>query len=181
MASEITKYAPQTTSDRDAAAILGATDSLDGRAIIAEAKGDLLPYEDEFEIVAELIEGKAEKKFDSRGFRVRLKVLESNNPKTCKVNSSYTLWFFDQHKTLPSQVLAEMLTSRAQFAACIAGYTGDVTEELPDGTPKFKAGPVLLDLHKEVEPLGIKVRFKNTYVRSTRNGKRLHKLSFELV
>jgi hypothetical protein len=180
MSSEITK-ATAVTTDRDALAILGFSDSLDGRALISESKGDLLPYDDEFEIVAELIEGKAVKNFDSRGFCVKLKVIETNNPKKVKVNQGYTLWFFDQHKSLPSQVLAEMLTSRVQFAACIAGYDGDPTEEGPDGTPKFKAGPTLMQLHKTVEPLGIQVRFKNTYLRSTRNGKRLHKLSFELV
>lgn len=180
MSSEITKPSAPTT-DRDALAILGFSDSLDGRQLIAEAKGDLLPYEEEFEVLAELVEGKAEKNHDSRGFRVRLKVLESNAPKTVKVNSSYTLWFFDQHKTLPSQVLAEMLKQRLKFAACVAGYEGDTEAEGPDGTPVFKAAPVLLGLHKEVEPLGLKMRFKNVYVRSTRNGKRLHTMHFEMV
>lgn len=177
--SDLTK--PQPVSEREALAILGFADSLDGRQLISEAKGDLLPYEDEFEIVAELIEGKAEKNHDSRGFRVKLRVVESNNPTKVKVNQTYTLWFFDQHKTLPSQVLAEMVASRVQFAATIAGYQGDPLEELPDGTPKFKAAATLLDLHREVEPLGVKMRFKNTYLRTTRNGKRLHKLSFAMV
>ncbi len=171
----------QATTDREAAAILGFSDGLDGRQLIAEAKGDLLPYEAEYEIVGELIEGKAVKNYDSRGFCVKLRVLETNAPSVCKANATYTLWFFDQHKTLPAFVLAEMLTSRVQFAACIAGYKGDPTEELPDGTPKFKAAPTLLQLHREVEPLGIKMRFRNKYVRSTRNGKALHKLSFEMV
>lgn len=169
------------TTDRDALAILGFSDSLDGRQLVAEAKGDLLPYEEEYEITAELIEVKAEKNHDSRGIRVKLKVEESSNPKAVKVNSTYTLWFFDQHKTLPSQVLAEMVSQRIIFAATIAGYQGDPLEELPDGTPKFKASQTLIDLHREVEPLGVKMRFKNTYLRSTRNGKRLHKLSFEMV
>jgi len=169
------------TPDRDALAILGFADSLDGRALIAEAKGDLFPYEDAYEVLAELIEVKAEKNHDSRGIRVKLKVLESDNPKVVKVNNSYTLWFFDQHKTLPSQVLAGMLTDRVEFAAAIARYQGNPHEELPDGTPVFKSSAILLDLHREVEPLGLKMRFKNTYTRSTRNGKRLHKLHFELV
>lgn len=176
-----TQLSTPTTTDREAAAILGFADGLDGRQLISEAKGDLLPYEDEFEVIAELIEGKAEKNHDSRGFRVKLRIVETNAPKTVKVNQSYTLWFFDQHKTLPSQVLAEMLSSRVAFAAAVAGYDGDPNEELPDGTPKFKSAPTLLDLHRQVEPLGIQMRFKNTYVRSTRNGKKLHKLTFALV
>lgn len=179
MPSDIVKSQP--VNDREAAAILGFSDSLDGRQLISEAKGDLLPYEEEYEIVAELIEGKAEKNHDSRGFRVKLKVLESNNPGKVKVNQSYTLWFFDQHKTLPSQVLAEMVSLRVQFAATLAGYQGDPLEELPDGTPKFKAAQTLLDIHREVEPLGVKMRFRNVYLRSTRNGKRLHRLQFEMV
>lgn len=180
MPSEITK-SPAVTTDRDALAILGYADSLDGRTLIAESKGDLLPYDDEFEILAELVEAKAEKNHDSRGFRVKLTVKASNNPAKVKVNSTYTLWFFDQHKTLPSQVLAEMVSSRVKFAATIAGYVGDPLEELADGSPKFKAAETLLSLHREVEPLGIQMRFKNTYLRSTRNGKRLHVLSFEMA
>lgn len=172
---------PTVTTDREALAILGFADSLDGRQLVSEAKGDLLPYEEAFEIVGELIEGKAEKNHDSRGFRVKLLVVESNNPTKVKVNAQYTLWFFDQHKTLPSQVLAEMTVSRIRFAAAIAGYQGDPCEELADGTPKFKSAPVLVDLHREVEPLGVRMRFKNVYERTTRNGKRLHKLHFELV
>ncbi len=169
------------TSDRDAAAILGFSDGLDGRALISESRGDFLPYDQEYQATVELVELKAQKNFDSRGIRIVLKVLESSNPTKVKVNATYTFWLFDQHKSLPSQVLAEMLVTRNQFAACIAGYDGDVTEELADGSPRFKAAPTLLQLHKEVEPLAIKMRFNNTYVRSTRNGKRLHKLSFELV
>jgi hypothetical protein len=178
--SDIVKSAPVTT-DRDALAILGYADSLDGRALVSEGNGDLLPYEVEFEALVELIEAKAEKNFDSRGLRVKLKVEESSNPTKVKVNSTYTLWFFDQHKSLPSQVLAEMVSQRIVFAATIAGYAGDPLEELPDGTPKFKAGETLIDLHRSVEPLGLKMRLKNTYLRTTRNGKRLHKLSFEMV
>jgi hypothetical protein len=180
MSDAITKSQPATT-DRDALAILGFSDSLDGRQLVSEAKGDLLPYEDEYEVLVELIEAKAEKNHDSRGLRVKLKVEESNNPTKVKVNQNYTLWFFDQHKTLPTQVLAEMVSQRIIFAATLAGYEGDPTEELADGTPKFKAAQTLIQLHREVEPLGIKMRLKNTYVRSTRNGKRLHKLTFSMV
>lgn len=177
--SDLAKVTP--TTDRDAAAILGASDSLDGRQLVAQARGDLLPYEDEYEIVAELIEIKAEKNYDSRGVRVLLRVEETSRPDVAKLARQYTLWFFDQNKALPDFVLAEMVVSRIQFAATLAGYDGDPLEENPDGTPKFKAAPVLLAFHKEVEPLGLKMRFKNTYIRTTRNGKKLHKLSFEMV
>jgi len=177
--SDLTK--PSTT-ERDALAILGFADSLDGRALVAEAKSDLLPYEEPFEIEAELIEGKAEKNFDNRGFRVKLKVLSSTNPTKVKVNQTYTLWFFDQHKTLPSQVLANMVQDRIRFAAAYAGWNeGDPTAEGPDGMPVFKSAPTLLEIHREVEPLGVRMRFKNEYERTTRNGKKLHKLSFEMV
>lgn len=169
------------TTDRDALAILGATDSLDGRQLIAEAKGDLLPYEVEYEAVVELIELKAEKNFDSRGVRVKMLVKETNAPDRVKVNATYTLWFFDAHKTLPTQVLAEMGVQRLKFAATLAEYAGDPLEENADGSPKFKAAPVLLEYHKMVEPIGLLMRVKNVYVRSTRNGKRLHTMSFEMV
>jgi hypothetical protein len=181
MSSDLSKPNAPATTDRDALAILGFADSLDGRQLVAECSGDLLPYEDEFEILAELIEGKAQKNHDSRGFRVKLRVVETNAPNVVKLNREYTLWFFDQHKTLPNQVLAEMVQQRIVFAATYAGYDGDPLEELADGTPKFKAAPTLLEIHKEVEPLGVKMRFKNTYLRTTRNGKKLHKLSFEMV
>jgi hypothetical protein len=179
--SDLTRSAAPAMTDREALAILGSSDSLDGRQLVSEAKGDLLPYDCAFDAVVELIEGKAEKNHDSRGFRVKVKVVESSEPAKVKVNQTYTLWFFDQHKTLPSQVLAEMLVSRIQFAAAIAQYEGDPLEELADGTPKFKAGPTLMDLHRTVEPLGFKMRFTNKYIRSTRNGKALHKLSFALA
>ncbi len=175
---------PAPTTDRDALAILGATDSLDGRALIAEAKGDLFPYETEFSIVAELIEVKAKKNFDSRGVAVRLKVVEfsgESDAKAPRVNHTYTLWFFDVHKTIPSQVLAAMQVDRLKFAAALARYEGDPLEEGPDGAPLFKAGPTLLEYHREVEPLGLLMRITNTYQRTTRNGKRLHAMSFEMV
>lgn len=170
-----------TLSDREALAILGSADSADSRLLISEAKGDFLPYDSEYEALVELVEVKPKKNFDSRGLNIKLTVKESNAPKVLKVNQSYTLCFFDQHKTLPSQVLAEMAVSRIQFAAVLAQYEGDPLEEGPDGSPVFKTAPVFLPLVREVQPLGIKLRIKNTYIRSTRNGKKLHKLSFELV
>lgn len=166
--------------DREAAAIIGFTDSLDGRQLISEARGDLLPYNVPFDIIADLIEGKAEKNYDSRGFRVKLQVVESDS-EAVRPNHSYTLWFFDKNPSLKEYVLAEMAEQRVRFAAVLDGYQGDPLEQNPDGSPKFKAAPVLLNLHREVNPLNIRMRFRNVYQRTTRNGARLHKLQFELV
>jgi hypothetical protein len=167
--------------DREALAILGFTDSADGRQLVSEAKGDLLPYKVPYEAVVDLIEVKAEKNYDSRGIRVKLVVVESDNPQQLRVNQSYTMWFFDRNPSIPAFVLAEMAEQRIRFAATLDEYEGDPLEELPDGTPKFKAAKVLLDLHKQVQPLGIRMRLKNVFVRKTRNGAPLHKLHFELA
>lgn len=170
----------QQTIDREAAAIIGATDSDDSRALISEGRGDLLPYNVPFVVEADLIEVKAEKNYDSRGIRVKLQVVASDSP-AVKVNRAYTLWFFDRNPSLKEYVLAEMAEQRIRFAATLDEFDGDPLELLADGTPKFKAAPVLLDLHKRVDPLGIRMRFSNVYQRTTRNGARLHKLFFELV
>lgn len=170
----------QQTIDREAAAIIGSTDSGDSRALISEARGDLLPYNVPFVVEADLIEVKAEKNYDSRGIRVKLQVVASNSD-AVKVNRSYTLWFFDRNPQLKEFVLAEMAEQRVRFAAVLDEYQGDPLELNPDGSPKFKAAPVLLDLHRKVEPLGIRMRFSNVYQRTTRNGAQLHKLFFELV
>lgn len=166
--------------DREAAAILGATDSDDSRALISDSRSDLLPYNVPFNILAELVEVKAEKNYDSRGVRVKLQVVESDSD-AVRVNRAYTLWFFDRNPQLKEFVLAEMAEQRIRFAATMEGYEGDPLELNPDGTPKFKAAPTLLELHREVQPLGIKMRFSNKYLRTTRNGARLHKLHFDLV
>lgn len=170
----------QNTVDREAAAIIGATDAAESRELIAEGRGDLLPYNVPFVFEADLIEVKAEKNYDSRGVRVKLQVVSSDSD-AIKVNRAYTLWFFDRNPSLKEYVLAEMAEQRIRFAATLDQYEGDPLELLPDGTPKFKAAPVLLDLHRRVEPLNVRVRFENRYVRTTRNGARLHKLHFELV
>lgn len=170
----------QQTIDREAAAILGATDSDDSRALIAESRGDLLPYNVPFTIECDLIEVKAEKNYDSRGVRVKLQVTASDSD-AVRVNRSYTLWFFDRNPALKEYVLAEMAEQRIRFAAALAEYQGDPLELNPDGSPKFKAGAVLLEYHREVQPLGIKMVMRNQYTRTTRNGARLHKLFFELV
>lgn len=171
----------QPTTDREALAILGFTDSLDGRNLVAEGNGDLLPYDKAFDILVELVEGKAEKNYDSRGFRIKFRVLETDAPAVVKVNREYSLWFFDQHKTIPAIAIAEMVQNRIIFAATYSGYEGDPLELDAAGAPVFKAAPVLLDIHREVEPLGVMMRIKSTFLRNTRNGKPLHKLSFEAV
>lgn len=168
------------TSDRDAASILGFTDSAEGRELIAEGKGDLLPYDAPFNAIGEIIEVKAQKNYDSRGVRVKLRIVETDS-QVVKVNRTYTLWFFDRNKSLENFVLAEMAEQRIMFAAAIDSYDGDPLEQQADGTYKYKAAPVLLQLHREVNPLGIRMRFKNEYLRTTRNGKALHKLRFELA
>lgn len=170
----------QQSVDREAASILGATDSAESRELISESRGDLLPYNVPFNIVADLVELKAEKNYDSRGVRVKLAVVESDSD-AVRPSRSYTLWFFDRNPSLKEFVLAEMASQRIAFAAAVGQYQGDPLELNPDGTPKFKAAAVLLELHREVEPLGIRMRFENRYVRTTRNGARLHKLYFSLV
>jgi hypothetical protein len=170
----------QQAVDREAAAIIGATDSGESRELISEARGDLLPYNVPFIVEADLIEVKAEKNYDSRGIRVKLAVVSSDS-EAVKVNRSYTLWFFDRNPSLKEFVLAEMSAQRVQFAAVLAEYDGDPLALNGDGSPKFRAAPVLLDLHRQVEPLGIRMRFENRYLRTTRNGARLHKLYFSLV
>jgi hypothetical protein len=170
----------QQAIDREAAAIIGYTDSADGRQVISEANGDLLPYNIPFNALVELIEGKAEKNYDSRGFRLKVKVLESDQPNV-RVNQTYTLWFFDKNPSLKEYILAEMAEQRVRFAAALDEYQDDPLELLPDGSPKYKAAPVLLELHRAVEPLGILMRFENRFVRKTRNGALLHKLHFSLA
>lgn len=170
----------QQASDREAAAIIGYTDSSDGRQVIAEANGDLLPYKVPFNALVELIEGKAEKNYDSRGFRVKVKILESDSPAALLVNRTYTLWFFDRNPSLAEYILAEMAEQRVRFAAALDEYADDPLELLPNGEPMYRAAPTLLELHREVEPLGIRMRFENRFVRKTRNGALLHKLHFTL-
>lgn len=166
--------------DREAAAILSSGDSDDSRALISEARGDLLPYNVPFNIVADIIEVKAEKNYDSRGVRVKLQVVESDS-EAVRVNRAYTLWFFDRNPQLKEYVIAEMTEQKIRFAATLNQYEGDPLELNPDGSPKYRSAPILLEAHRAVEPLNIRMRFSNVYQRTTRNGARLHKLFFELV
>lgn len=160
-----------TTTSKDALAILGASDD---RELLSQGMDDFLPYDVEFNAVVELIEVKARKNHDNRGVFVSLKVLESDNPQNVKVGKQYALAYFDQHKTVPEFVISKMLQSRREFAACLART--ECTEE-------FQAAPVLLKLHNEVEPLGIRMRIRNVYERTTRGAtpKRVHHLEYELA
>lgn len=176
-----TALATTTAEDREAAAILGFTDSAEGRQLMQDARGDLLPYNVPFDALVELIEVHPKKNYDSSGVYVTLRVLESDNPQAVRVNSTYTLWFFQKNPSLKEYVLAEMAEQRVRFAAALDEYPGDPFEENPDGTPKFLASKVLLQLHRTVGPLGIQMRFRNVFVRKTRNGALLHRLNFELA
>lgn len=169
------------TSDRDALAILGYQDSEEGRELVEEGKGDLLPYDKPFEVLAELVEVKAKKNYDSRGVYAKLRVVETNAPAVVKVNRTYTLWFFDRNKSLEDFVIGKMVEQRIRFAATIDEYAGDPLERGADGAYKYKSAPILLQMHQTVEPLGLQMRFKNEYQRTTRNGKDIHELHFELV
>ena len=169
------------TSDRDALAILGFQDSNEGRELVEEGKGDLLPYDKPFVAVCEVIEVKAKKNYDSRGVYALLRVVETNAPEVVKVNRTYTLWFFDRNKNLEDFVIGKMIEQRIRFAATIDEYEGDPLERNADGSYKYKSAPILLQMHQAVEPLGFKMRFSNVFKRTTRNGKDIHELEFELV
>ncbi len=160
-----------TTSTKDELAILEASDD---RELLSQGMDDFLPYDLEFEALVEIQAVEAKKNYDNRGIFVQLRVLSSNAPQDVQVNKTYALAFFDTHKTLPPFVLSKMLQSRREFAAAIAS--------VPCGDD-FKAAPVLLQLAKasKVEPLGIKMRFKNEHERTTRVGKNIYKLRYEIA
>ncbi len=158
-----------TTTSKDALAILGASDDRD---LLSQGMDDFLPYDVAFEATATVQEVKAKKNFDNRGVFVSLTINESSDPSNVRVGKTYVIAYFDQHKSIPEFVLGKMAQGRREFAACIAGVPCDES---------FKAAPVLLQLHNEVEPLGIKVRVRNKFERTTRTGKAIHALSFELV
>jgi hypothetical protein len=157
------------TTSKDALSILGASDD---RELISQGLDDFLPYDFEYQAVVEIIESKAQKNHDNRGVFVKMKVIESTDAKQLPVGKQFTLAFFDQHKTLPEFVISKMVQSRREYAAAIAG------EPCND---QFQAAPVLLQLHNEVEPLGIRMRLHNEYQRTTRAGKKIHELKFELA
>lgn len=168
--------------DADAAAIIGATDGA-SRQLVRESTGaDFLPYNVPFDIEVELIEVKAEKSFTAQGIRVKFRVVASNT-EAVVVNREYNLNFYDRNAALADKpwVLAEMAEQRIRFAAALDEYQGDPLALNADGSPQYRAAPVLLDLHRRVEPIGIRMRFSNVYRYTTKNGARLHKLHFALV
>ena len=160
----------QVTTSKDELAILGASDD---RELLSQGLDDFLPYDLPFEALVEIKTIEAKRNYDNRGVFVQLRVLESSAPREVQVNKTYALAFFDTHKTLPPFVLSKMLQSRREFAAAVAS--------VPCGDD-FKAAPVLLQLAKasKVEPLGIKMRFKNEHERTTRVGKNIYKLRYVL-
>lgn len=157
------------TTNKEALAILAASDDRD---LLSQGMDDFLPYDVPFTAIVELVELKAKKNHDNRGVFVNFKILESDNPENVKPGKAYVVAFFDTHKSVPEFVLGKMAQQRREFAACIAGVP--VSDE-------FQAAPVLLQLHNEVEPLGIKMKLSNVYLRKTRTGKLIHELRFALV
>lgn len=158
------------TTSKEELSILGASDD---RELLSQGLNDFLPYDLPFEAVVEIQEVKARRNHDNRGVFVSLKVLESSAPREVQVGKTYALAFFDVHKTLPEFVLTKMIQGRREFAAAIAG--ADANDE------SFQSAKALLQLHQEVEPLGIKMRFVNKFVKTTRNNKAIHELAYELV
>lgn len=156
-----------STIGKDEAAIFEASDD---RELLSQGQDDFLPYELEFDALVSVLEVKAKRNHDSRGVFVTVRVVESSAPSEVKLGKQYVLAFFDAHKTIPEFVLGQMARSRKAFAAAVAGAGED--------DPAFKAGPVLAQLHKEVDSLDIKMRFTSRFVRKTRNGKAIHALSY---
>lgn len=157
------------TLDRESESILNASDDRD---LISQGQDDFLPYDCEFDIGVDIIEVRPKKNHDSRGVFVTLRVTESSAPKEVQVGKTYVLAFFDAHKTIPEFVIGNMIKQRRAFAAAVAGVSD---------TADFKAAEVLTPLVREVEPLGIAMRFTNNFVRTTRTGKAIHQLNFALA
>lgn len=153
------------TVDKDALAILGASDD---RNLMSQGQDDFLPYDHEFTVDVDISEVKAKKNYDSRGVFVTFRVTDSSSAEI-KSGKQYVIAFFDAHKNLDEFIISKHMASRRQFAACVEGV---------DENADYQAAPVLLVLHKEVEPLGIKMRMYNKYQRTTRNGKKIHELRF---
>lgn len=157
-----------TTTSKDALSILGASDD---RELLSQGMEDFLPYDVPFQAKVRINEVKAKKNHDNRGIFISMTVLESSDPDNVKVGKAYVVAYFDTHKTVPEFVLGKMAHQRREFAATIAGVPN---------TDDFKAAPVLLQLHNEVEPLGILMDIENKYLRTTRNAKPIHELRFAL-
>lgn len=158
------------TTEKEALSILA---SADDRELLDAAENDaFMPYDLPFKARALLVSVKAKSNYDNRGLFCTYKVLESSAPSEVKVGKLYTVAYFDSHKTLPEFVLRQHLIDKRELAATIAGANSS--------DESFKAAPVLLKLHREVDSLDIPVLLDNRFVKTTRNGKKVHQLHIAL-
>lgn len=158
------------TTEKEALAILATADD---RELLDAAENDaFMPYDLPFKARALLVSVKAKKNYDNQGVFCTFRITESSEPKEVKVGKFYTVAFFDVHKTLPEFVLKTHLVQKREFAAVVAGANA--------ADDSFKAAPVLLKLHREVESLDIPMLLENVYLKTTRNGKRVHEYRFAL-
>jgi hypothetical protein len=165
----MTQALVKATTEKDALAILGAADD---RELLDAAENDqFMPYDLPFSGRCMLVSVKAKANYDNKGLFITVKILESSAPNEVKPGKNYTVAYFDVHKTLPEFVLKQHLVDKREFARVIAGSPPD------EG---FKAAPVLLKLHREVESLDVALLFQNRFVKTTRNGKKIHHLQFAL-
>jgi hypothetical protein len=166
----MTQALVKPTTEKDALAILA---SADDRELLDAAENDaFMPYDFPFQARALLVSVKAKKNYDNQGVFCTFKIVESSAPAEVRVGKFYTVAFFDVHKTLPEFVLKQHLLDKREFAAVVAkANAGDET---------FKAAPVLLKLHREVDSLDIPMLLENRFVKVTRNGKKVHNLRFAL-
>jgi hypothetical protein len=165
----MTQALVKPTTEKDLLAILGAADD---RELLDAAENDaFMPYDHEFQARAMLVAVKAKKNYDNQGLFCTFRIVESSSPEV-KVGKNYTVAFFDVHKSLPEFVLKQHLIDKREFAAVIAKQRSE------DET--FKAAPVLLKLHREVESLDVPMLLQNRYLKTTRNGKKVHNLRFAL-
>lgn len=158
------------TTEKEVLSILGTADD---RELLDAAENDaFMPYDIEFQAKAQLVSVKAKKNYDNQGLFVTFRIVESSAPQEVKVGKQYTVAFFDTHKTLPEFMLKTHLVQKREFAAVVAGANS--------ADDSFKAAPVLLKLHREVESLEIPMLLQNKYLKTTRNGKKVHELRFAL-
>lgn len=159
------------TTEKEALALFATADD---RELLDAAENDaFMPYDLEFQARAQLISVKGKKNYDNSGVFVTFRITESSNPQEVKVGKQYVIAFFDTHKTLPEFVLKQHLIQKREFASVVAGNSGAAPDD-------FKAAPVLLAMHREVESLDIPMLLQNKYIKTTRNGKKVHELRFAL-
>ena len=159
------------TTEKEVLSILGTADD---RELLDAAENDaFMPYDFAFTARALLVSVKAKKNYDNQGLFVTFRITDSSAPQEVKVGKQYTVAFFDTHKTLPEFVLKTHLIQKREFAAVVAGANS--------ADDSFKAAPVLLKLHREVQSLDIPMLLQNRYIKTTRTGKKVHELRFELA